>query len=117
MEPSNLSQLLPPLSGRAESRGAGRPCCSGRSGRAAAVAVGWKRLLTVWPEPEIAPGRQRNHAKDEIVLTVPEANAVGDVGAEPLIEAPAPVAKAAPSIALYQPSPLPVRKRAVMQRL
>ncbi|WP_265975473.1 DNA translocase FtsK, partial [Brucella intermedia] len=68
-------------------------------------------------EPEIAPEFVGEATEDEIVLTVPEAeeHVVEDAEvAEPVVEAPAPVAKGAPSIALYQPQPLPRAEAPVM---
>ncbi|GAA5617969.1 hypothetical protein Brsp06_01723 [Brucella sp. NBRC 13694] len=59
--------------------------------------------------PEIAPEVVGEATEDEVVLTVAEAeeHVVEEVVVpEPVVEKPAPV-KAAPSIALYQPQPLP----------
>ncbi len=73
--------------------------------------------LPVATEPEIAPEIAGEATEDEIVLTVAEADehVVEEVEIpEPVIEAPAPVAKAAPSIALYQPQPLPRAEAPVM---
>ena len=61
------------------------------------------------PSPETTPDIAGEATDDEVVLTVAEAeeHVVEETPApEPVIEKPAPV-KAAPSIALYQPQPLP----------
>ncbi|PQA74903.1 DNA translocase FtsK [Brucella oryzae] len=72
------------------------------------------QVETPAPQPvvtasEIAPEVAGESTEDEVMLTVAEAeeHVVEEVAApEPIIEKPAPV-KAAPSIALYQPQPLP----------
>ena len=82
----------------------------------AAVEIETPAPQPVVATPEIAPEVAGEATEDEVVLTVAEAeeHVVEEVAApEPVIEKPAPV-KAAPSIALYQPQPLPRAEAPVM---
>ncbi|MFQ0814082.1 cell division protein FtsK [Brucella anthropi] len=65
-------------------------------------------------EPEIIPDMAGEATEDDVVLAVAEAEEhVVEAVAEPVFETPAPV-RAAPSIALYQPQPLPRAEAPVM---